>query len=152
MIPCCKKDRHQCHFRAKILHQQKSHNSKKKEVNWCEQCNVWAVALSVANLLCPDKRTLVCGAGEEVEEDPSPSPFLICCLKIVIRWCCALQTIRRLAFLLSTKLQDASRSWNLPQAIFIEKNGAIISLIVIRCTFVIRARLKFARWISLELH
>ena len=83
--------------------------------------------------------------GEEVAEDPSPSPPLICCFKIVIRWCCALQTIRRLAFLFSTKLKDASSSWNLPQAIFIEKNGAIISLIVIRCTFVIRALLKFAR-------
>ena len=97
---------------------------------------------------------------------PSPSPPLICCFKIVIRWCCALQTIRTLAFLFSSKLKDASRSWNLPQAIFIETNGAIkaiytrenktrlifsringpiISLIVIRCTFVIRALLKFAR-------
>lgn len=65
---------------------------------------------------------------------PSPSPRrtvlptpLICCLKIVIRCCCALQTIRRLAFLFSAKLKDASHSWNLPQAIFIEKNGVIIS-------------------------
>ena len=45
------------------------------------------------------------------------------------------------AFLFSTKLKHVSRSWNLPQAIFIEKNGAVISLVVIRCTFV----LKFAR-------
>ena len=106
-------------------------------------------------ICCPDKRSLVCGTVEEVTEDPlNPSLLtpLISCLKIVIRWCCALQTIHRLAFLFSTKLKDVSRSWNLPQAIFIEKNGAIISLIVIRCTFVIRARLKFARWISLELH
>ena len=48
-------------------------------------------------------------------------------------------------FTISTNLKHASRSWNLPQAIFIEKNGAIISLLVIRFTFVIRARLEFAR-------
>ena len=90
---------------------------------------------------------------------PSPCPrwkvlptALICCLKIVIRWCCALQIIRRLAFLFSTKLKGVLLSWNLPKAIFLEKNGTIISLVVIRCTFVIRARLKFAKWISLELH
>ena len=42
--------------------------------------------------------------------------------------------------------EDSSRFWNLPQAIFIEKkNGAIFSLVVIRFTFVIRARLKSAR-------
>ena len=36
---------------------------------------------------------------------------------------------------ISTNLKHASRSWNLPQATFIEKkkNGAIISLVVIRC-------------------
>ena len=62
--------------------------------------------------------------------------FLICWLKIVIRWCCVLQTIRRHAFLFSSKLKHVSRSWNLPQAIFIEKNGAVISLVVFRCTFV----------------
>ena len=28
------------------------------------------VALSVANLLCPNKRSLVCGSGEELAEDP----------------------------------------------------------------------------------
>ena len=53
-----------------ILHQQKSHNSKKKEVNWREQRYVSVAALSVANLLCPDKRSLVCGSGEELAEDP----------------------------------------------------------------------------------
>ena len=68
-----------------------------------------------------NEASLVCGAGDEVAEDPSLSPPLICCFKIVIRWCCALQTIRRLAFLFSTKLKGASRSWNLQQAIFIEK-------------------------------
>ena len=30
---------------------------------------LWVVALSVANLLCPDKRSLVCGAGEELAEE-----------------------------------------------------------------------------------
>ena len=44
---------------------------------------------------------------------------------------------RRLAFLFSTNLKDALRFWNLQQAIFIGKKiGAIISLVVIRCTFV----------------
>ena len=33
-------------------------------------------------------------------------------------------------FLFSTKLKDVLRSWNLLQAVFIEKNGAIISLVV----------------------
>ena len=46
-------------------------------------------------------------------------------------------TIKCMAFSFSTKLKDASCSWNLPQAIFIEKNGAIISLVVTRCTLVI---------------
>ena len=83
---------------------------------------------SVYRPLCPDKRSLVCGSGEELAEDPLtlsamkvlPTP-LICCLKIVISWRCALQTIRRLAFLFSTNLKHALSSWNLPQAIFIEK-------------------------------
>ena len=76
------------------------------------------------------------------------APDLLLCLKIVIRWCCALQTIRRLVFLFSTKHKDVLLSWNLPKAIFTEKNGAIISLVVIRCTFVrfvIQARLKSTR-------
>ena len=159
VISHCKIDRHHCHFRAVILHQQKLHNSKKKKVNWHEQCFVSFVALSVTNLLCPDKRSMVCGTAEELAGDPSPSPrwevlptSLICCLKIVIRSGCALQTIRRLAFLFSTKLKDPLRSWNLPQAILFEKNGAIMSLVIIRCMFVLRACLKSARWISLELH
>ena len=96
---------------------------------------------SVYRPLCPDKRSLVCGSGEELAEDPltlsamkSPAYAPICCFKIVIRWCCALQTIRRLASLFSTNLKHALSSWNLPQAIFIEKkNEAIISLVVIRC-------------------
>ena len=72
VIPRCKIDRHQCHFRANILHQQKSHNSKKEKVNWREQCNVWVVALLVANLLCPDKRSLVCGAVRKWRRTPHP--------------------------------------------------------------------------------
>ena len=87
---------------------------------------------------------LVCGAVEELAEDlltisamkrerlqlfgegHVPQPVLptplICCLKIVIRWFCALQTIRRLAqFLFGTNLKDALRSWNLPQAIYLLK-------------------------------
>ena len=67
--PRYKIDRSHCHFRANILHQQKSHNSQKKKVNWREQCYVSVVALSVANLLCLDKRSLVCGAGEELAEE-----------------------------------------------------------------------------------
>ena len=62
------------------------------------------------------------------QRTPLPSPrwkvlptSLICCLKIMIRWCCALQTIRRLAFLFSSNLKHALSSWNLPQAIFIER-------------------------------
>ena len=39
-----------------------------------------------------------------------------------------------------------------PGNIFIEKNWAIISLVVIRSTFAIRARLKFAWLISLEFY
>ena len=39
-----------------------------------------------------------------------------------------------------------------PRLHLFKKNEAIICLVVIRCTFVIWARLKFARWISLELH
>ena len=39
----------------------------------------------------------------------------------MIRWCCALQTIRKLAFLFSTKLKEVLLSWNLPKAILIEK-------------------------------
>ena len=69
-IPRCKIDRRHSHFRANILHQRKSHNSRKKKVNWREQCYVSVVARSVANLLCPDKRSLVCGSGEELAEDP----------------------------------------------------------------------------------
>ena len=106
-------------------------------------------------ICCPDKRSLVCCAGEEVTEDPlNPSLLtpLISCLKIVIRWCCALQTIRRLDCLFSTKLKDVLLSWNLPKAIFVGKKWSYYFFVVIRCTFVIRARLKFARWISLELH
>ena len=80
-----------------------------------------------------------------------PTP-LICCLKIVIRWCCALQTIRRLAFLFSTNLKHALSSWNLPQAIFIEKKWSHYFFGSYPMCFVIRARLKFARWFSLELH
>ena len=37
-----------------------------------------------------------------------------------------------MVFQFNTKLKDASRSWNLPQAKLIEKNGAIISVAVIR--------------------
>ena len=38
----------------------------------CEMayCYVSVVALSVANLLCPDIQSLVCGSGEELAEDP----------------------------------------------------------------------------------
>ena len=70
VIPRCKIDRRHSHFRANILHQKKSHKSRKKKVNWCEQCYVSVVARSVANLLCPDKWSLVCGSGEELAEDP----------------------------------------------------------------------------------
>ena len=34
-----------------------------------KRCYVSVVALSVANLLCPDKRSLVCGTGEELAEE-----------------------------------------------------------------------------------
>ena len=56
-----------------------------------------------------------------------------------------------MAFLFRIKLKDASRSCGLPEAIFIEKNGTIISVVVIQCTVVIGTRLKFARRIGLEL-
>ena len=90
---------------------------------------------------------------------PSPSPRwkvlptpLICCLKIVIRWCCALQTIRRLAFLFSTNLKHALSSWNLPQAIFIEKKKwSHFFFSSYPMCFVIRARLNQPR-IALEWH
>ena len=65
-------------------------------------------------------------------KSPAYAPDLLL-QKIVIRWCCALQTIRRLAFLFSTNLKHALSSWNSPEAIFIEQNVAIISLVVIRC-------------------
>ena len=80
-------------------------------------------------ICCPDKRSFVCGAGEEVMEDPltlsamkslAYPPDLLLCFKIVIRWCCALQTIRRLAFLFSTKLKDVLLSFFL--TVFIELN------------------------------
>ena len=77
--------------------------------------------------------------------------LLICCLKIVIRWRCALQTIRRLAFLFSTNLKHALSSWNLPQAVFIEKKINHYFFGSYPTCFVIGARLKFARWI-IELH
>ena len=38
-------------------------------MNWREQCYVSVVALSVANLLGPYKRTLVYGAWEELAEE-----------------------------------------------------------------------------------
>ena len=72
--------------------------------------------------------------------------------KTVIRWCCALKTIRKLAFLVITKPKDASCSWIYPRQYIYRKNWAIISLVVIRSTFVIRARLKFAWLISLEFY
>ena len=82
---------------------------------------------------------------------PSPSPRwkvlptpLICCFKIVIRWCFALQTIRRLAFLFSSNLKHAS-SWNLPQAIFIEKKMEPFFFSSYPMCFVIRARLNQPR-------
>ena len=139
-IPRCKIDRRHSHFRANILHQKKSHNSRKKKVNWREQCYVSVVrARSVANLLCPDKRSLVLAQVRNWRGTPSPSPQwkvlptpLICCLKIVIRWCCALQTIRRLAFLFRTNLKHALSSCT-PGYIYWKKNEAIISLVVIRC-------------------
>ena len=104
-------DRHHCHFRASILHQQKWHNSQKKKVNWREQC------------------CLSCCSFSRQSENHTQTGFSI-----------HHQTKRRVVFL------------DLPQAIFIEKNGAIISLVVIPSTFVIRARLKFAWLISLEFY
>ena len=93
------------------------------------------LSASVYRPLCPDKRSLVCGSGEELAEDPltlsamkSPAYAPICCFKIVIRWCCALQTKRRVASLFSTNLKHALSSWNLPQAIFIEKKNEAIFL------------------------
>ena len=132
-----------------------------KKVNWREQCYVSVVARSVANLLRPDKRSLVCGSGEELAEDPltlsamkSPAYasnlLLENCDQMVL---CTANHTQTGFFTISTNLKHASRSWNLPQAIFIEKKkwSHYFFGSYPRC-FVIRARLKFARWFSLELH
>ena len=64
-------------------------------------------ALSVANLLCPNKRSLVCGVGEEVAED-RPLSLSIFAPELLLEncdqtRCCAVHAaIRRLAFLFST--------------------------------------------------
>ena len=51
-----------------------------------------------------------------------------------------------------TNLKHALSSRNLPQAIFIEKKWSHYFFGSYPMCFVIRARLKFARWFSLELH
>ena len=129
MIPRCKIDRRLSHFRANILHQQKSHNSRKKKVNWREQCYVSVVALSVANLLCPDKRSLVCGSGEELAEDPL-----------------TLSAMKSPAYAPDLLLENwdqmvlCTQGEFTPGYIYWKKmEGGIISLVVIRFTFVIRA-------------
>ena len=73
-----------------------------------------------------NKRSLVCGSGEELAEDPL----------III-----LSAMKSRAY--APEFTPGYISW---------KKGAIISLVVIWFTFVIRAGLKFARRISLELH
>ena len=94
---------------------------------------------------------MVCGAGEELAEErltlsamkkPAYAPDLL------LENCDGVVHYKPYADWLfySALKEDLSRFWNLPQAIFIEKkNGAIFSLVVIRFTFVIRARLKSAR-------
>ena len=83
----------------------------------------------MAKLLCPDKRSLVCGSGEELAEDPltlsamkSPAYasnlLLENCDQMVL---CTAHHMQIGFFTISTNLKHASRSWNLPQAIFIEK-------------------------------
>ena len=48
-------------------------------------------------------------------------PTLICCLKAVIRWCCALQTIPQTGFSIYQKTKRRVVFLDLPQTIFIEK-------------------------------
>ena len=68
VIPRYKLDRRHSHFRANIRHQQKSRTSKKKKGNLtrtmlCLSCRTFS-RQSI------NKRSLVCGSGEELAEDP----------------------------------------------------------------------------------
>ena len=113
-----------------------------KKVNWREQCYVSVVASSVANLLCPDKRSLVCGSGEELAEDPL-----------------TLSAMKSPAYAPDLLLQNCDQmvlcTANHTQTGFslLKKNVAIISLVVYiyPMFFVIRARLNQPR-IALEWH
>ena len=114
--------------------------------------------LSVANLLFLTNKAWFVARVRKWRRTPSPSPrwkvlpSLLICWKLWSDGIVHCKPYAKWLFYLELNSKTCRVPGIYPRLHLFKKNEAIICLVVIRCTFVIWARLKFARWISLELH